>query len=87
MQISIGTIFVSESNYSFINEIRIKGHFKNMSMAINTIIGHYRANLEQKDQLIKRIQELTATVYDQRKTIDSYRGQIVKEVNDESNKN
>jgi hypothetical protein len=79
MQISIGTIFVSESNYNFINEIRIKGHFKNMSMAVNTVVGHYMANLEQKEAMIKRIQELTRICADQKQTIDSYRGQIVKE--------
>jgi Arc/MetJ-type ribon-helix-helix transcriptional regulator len=79
MQISIGTIFVSEHNYNFINEIRIKGHFKNMSMAVNTIIGHYQANLEQKEALIKRIQELTRIAADQKSLIDSYRGQIVME--------
>lgn len=79
MQISIGTIFVSEHCYNFVNEIRIKGHFKNMSMAINTILGHYQANLEQKEALIKRIQELTRICADQKSLIDSYRGQIVKE--------
>ena len=79
MKMSIGTIFLDETSYNFINEARIHGHWRNFSLTMCIIIQHYRNLLDTNEAKVLRIQQLMKENQDLKKQIEDYRTQIIKD--------
>ena len=77
MQNSLGTIFVSETIYNSLNEIRIKARMKNFSAVVNTVAAHYFNLNDHNKALVERIKILTLENADLKESIKNFRDQIV----------
>ena len=76
-KMSIGTIFLSETNFEFVIRLKNEAKHKNFSMALNTIIQHYQNVLEFNQSKTIRIQELLKENTELRGIAAAYRTAIV----------
>jgi len=77
-KMSIGTIFLSETNFEFVIRLKNEAKHKNFSNAVNTIMQHYQNVLEFNQAKIIRIQELIKENTELRVIAASYRAQALK---------
>jgi len=76
-KLSIGTIFVSKSNFEAINEMLYKTKLENFSKVVDEIVFQYLNLIPRHQDTVKKIQELNRENTELREVVKKYRNNII----------